>query len=123
MQDPPKTVLITVAFFVLNAVFWFAYTLIILFFGDQLSHVPLVIQWLMLLMALGCSIVLAGLAILLKRRNRLAFYAGVLLLTVIAVFSITDEFGLPDLFSLLISLIPLVLILKDRTWYLHQSES
>jgi len=40
------------------------------------------------------------------------------MLTIIAVLSITDEFGWLDLFSLLISLIPLGLLLKDRDWYL-----
>jgi hypothetical protein len=37
----------------------------------------------------------------------------------IAVLSITDEFGLLDLFCLLISLVPLGLMLKDRAWYLQ----
>jgi len=41
------------------------------------------------------------------------------LLAVIAVLSITDEFGLPDMISLLLSLVPLGLLLKDRAWYLQ----
>ena len=54
-----------------------------------------------------------------RRRSRLAFNAAAALLALIAVLSITDQFGLADLVSLLLSLVPLVLLLKDRTWYLH----
>ena len=76
------------------------------------------VRWLFIILALGSSLILIGIAIFLKRRNRPAFYLGLLTLVAIAVLSVTDEFGFLDLFSLLISLTPLVLMLKDRDWYL-----
>jgi len=63
---------------------------------------------------------LAGLALLLSRRSRLAFYLAVILLTIIAVLSVTDQVGWIDLAALAVSVIPLLLLLKDRAWYLRR---
>lgn len=118
MKTLPKSVVFTLALILLNAVFWLGYTVITVLGGTHLTSVPVVVRWLIFLLALGSSVLLTGIALLLKRRSRWGFYAGVLMLTLIAVLSITDEFGVLDFFSLLISLVPLGLMLKDRGWYL-----
>lgn len=120
MQNTPKSVAVTIAFIALNSVFWLAYAIIIAFGSAALTTVPAIMKWGFIVLALGCSLLLAGVALFLVRRNRLAFYFGLLMLTLVAVLSITDQFGWLDLFSLLISLIPLVLLLKDRDWYLQR---
>lgn len=79
------------------------------------------LKWIMVLLAIGSAVILAALAHFLNRRNRLAYYASLVFLAVIAVLSITDEFGWLDLVSLLISLVPLGLLVKDRRWYLADS--
>jgi hypothetical protein len=66
---------------------------------------------------------LASLVIGLRRRSRLAFYGALAVLAAIAVLSITDQVGLLDLVSLSISVIPLVLLVRDRRWYLRQPET
>jgi len=73
-------------------------------------------------LACASAAALAGLAILLSRRNRFAFYLAVILLAIIAVLSITDQIGILDLVSLAVSVIPLVLLLKDRGWYLRRTD-
>ncbi|MEJ2748962.1 MAG: hypothetical protein P8183_13810 [Anaerolineae bacterium] len=118
MKDSPKSVSATTAFIILNAVFWLAYTVITAFGNTYLTTVPIMVKSIIVILAFGSSVILIGIAIFIKRRNRFAFYFGLLMLAIIAVLSITDEFGLLDFFSLLISLIPLVLLLKDRNWYL-----
>jgi len=40
----------------------------------------------------------------------------------IAILSVTDEVGLADLVVLLLTLAPIVLLLKDRRWFLSQSK-
>lgn len=42
---------------------------------------------------------------------------------VIAVLSITDQVGLPDLLTLVLSLAALVLVVKDRAWYLQENRT
>ncbi|MCB8968339.1 MAG: hypothetical protein H6660_15765 [Ardenticatenaceae bacterium] len=119
MKDSPKSVSVTTVFIILNAVFWLAYTVITAFGGTYLTTVSAMVKSIIVILAFGSSTILVGIAIFVRRRNRFAFYFGLLMLTIIAVLSITDEFGWLDFFSLLISLIPLVLLLKARNWYLR----
>ena len=120
MQNTPKSVAVTIAFIALNAVFWLAYAIIIALGSSALTTIPAIMKWGFIVLAVGCSLLLAGVALFLVKRKRLAFYFGLLMLTLVAVLSIADQFGWLDLFSLLISLIPLVLLLKDRDWYLQR---
>jgi hypothetical protein len=119
MNHPPKSVLITLVIISLNAAFWFIYALIVAF-GNIRSFAALGIgKWIMIVLALGSSLALVGVVIFLRRHNRSAYYFALILLAIISVLSITDDFGFLDLFSLLISIIPFGLMIKDRTWYLQ----
>jgi len=119
MKNLPKSVSVTITLILLNAVFWFVYAVITVLGGVHLTAVPMMVRWVMTIMAAGIALTLAGVAILLIRHNRFAFYFGLFMLTMITILSIVDQFGLLDLFSLLISLVPLVLLIRDRVWYLH----
>ncbi|MCB0047446.1 MAG: hypothetical protein KDD92_18615 [Caldilineaceae bacterium] len=123
MQHPPKSVLTTLVLLVINVVFWLIFALIMALGGVRPLANAGAIRWIMAGLAFGASVALGATVVFLRRRNRLAFYFGVLLLSVIAVLSATDEFGPLDLFTFLISFIPLGLMAKDRFWYLHQAES
>jgi hypothetical protein len=118
MNRPPKSVFITFSLIIIDAVFWLAYAFIMALGGIRSIAVSSVAKWVMTILALGSSTALLGTTFFLWRRNQFAYYFGLVILVIIAVLSITDEFGLLDLFSLLISLIPLVLMVKDRAWYL-----
>jgi accessory gene regulator protein AgrB len=119
MDTPPKTVLITLFLILLMAAVWLIFALTAAFGGISAFTVSESLRWVMAAPALGCSIALVITAIFLKKRNRLAFYFGLVMLMMVAVLSITDQIGWLDIFSLLISLVPLVLMLKDRKWYLR----
>lgn len=112
---PVSAALILIA---LNAAFWLIFAVIAALGLIPAFRASDAVRWVMALLAFGVSGCLIVLVILLRRRNRLAFYGGMGLLAVIAVLSITDEFGLPDVISLLISLAALGLLLKDRDGYL-----
>ncbi len=118
MKDLPKSISITTVFIILNAIFWLTYTVTIAFGSTHSTSVPIMVKSILVIAAFGSSAVLAGMAIFLRRRNRFAFYFGLLMLTMIAVLSIADEFGWLDFLSLLIRLVPVVLLVKDRNWYL-----
>jgi len=123
MNRLPASVSATLILIVLNAAFWFAFAFLVVFGAIRSIPTDGVIKWVMVILALGVSGFLTGIVILLRRRNRLAFYAGVAILATIGVLSITDQFGLPDLFTLLLSLVALGLMLKDRSWYLQSSNA
>ena len=114
MNRPPKSVSTTLILIILNAAFWLIYAFIMAFGGIPSIAVSGMVKWVMTILAIGSSAALAGIAIFLRKRNRFAFYFGLIILATLAILSITDEFGLLDLFSLLISLIPLGLMLKTE---------
>ena len=119
MKGLPRSVVITLILILLNAAFWLVYAAWTAFGSVGSFSGASVGKWIMVALALCASAALAGMVTFLRRQNPMAFYAAAALLGLIAVLSITDEFGLPDLVSLLLSLVPLGLLLKDRAWYLH----
>jgi hypothetical protein len=123
MNRLPTSVFATLMLILLDAAFWLIFAIIVALGVIRSIAAAGVIRWAMVILALGTSVVLAGIVLFLRRRNRLAFYAGVILLATIAVLSITDQIGLPDLFMLLINLFALGLMLKDRSWYLQSSNA
>ena len=62
---------------------------------------------------------LAGLAILLARRMGHAYYLSLAALSISALAILFDDVGWIDLFALLLNLVPLFLLIKDRAWYLQ----
>jgi hypothetical protein len=62
---------------------------------------------------------LLGLAILLAKRIRYAYYLGLAALSINALAIIFDDIGWVDLIVLTINLVPLFLLVKDRAWYLR----
>ncbi len=115
MNHKPGSVSLTLALILVNTTFWLIMGFV---FSFKPTSMPEGMKWIIVLLAIGSSVILAIIAYMLNKHNRLAFIAGLAFLAVIAFLSITDEFGWLDLVSLLISLIPLGLLLKDRRWYL-----
>jgi len=120
MSRFPATVQATLLLLALDAVMWFAFGAVAAAGGiASFAGMP-GLRWVMAGLAWASAAALAVLAILLGRRSRVAFFLAVILLTIIAVLSITDQIGWLDLAALAVSVIPLVLLLKDRAWYLRQ---
>jgi hypothetical protein len=61
---------------------------------------------------------LAGLAILLARRFGHAYYLSLAALAVSSLAIVFDDVGWVDLIALVLNLVPLFLLIKDRAWYL-----
>jgi hypothetical protein len=115
----PATVRIALLLLALDALMWFAFGVVVVAGGNASIDVPAV-RWAMAGLAWVSAAALASFTLLLSRRNRLAFYLAVILLSIIAVLSITDQVGWVDLAALAISVTPLVLLLKDRAWFLRR---
>ena len=123
MERTPTSVTATLLLIILIAIFWLVFAVIVLIGAHPSLPSEGIFKWIMLVLALGTSIVLAGLVILLRKRIRLAFYFGVVVFATIAVLSITDQIGWSDLAMLVINLVTLGLLIKDRAWYLRSGEA
>jgi hypothetical protein len=123
MKRSPTTVLATRLLLALDALVWFAFGVMAASGAIASIAHPLALRWVMAVLAWVSAAVLAGLAFLLSKRVRLAFYMAILLLILIAALSVTDQVGWLDLAALAISVAPLVLLLKDRAWYLRRTDA
>ena len=117
-MKPPISATFTMVFMLLNALIWLGFSLIIaLDVHPALPNQPF-IKTIMTIFALGISGIMVGLFILLRQRNQIAYYLTVGMLAGIALLTIFDEFGVADLIVLIIDFVPLILLIKDRNWFL-----
>jgi lysylphosphatidylglycerol synthetase-like protein (DUF2156 family) len=117
MKQSPKTVSATLILILLNAAFWLGYAIITILTNNDAATVPHVARWSFSFLALGTAAILVVLFFLLRKRVRFAYYLSLIVLALLAVLSLTDQVGWLDVFSLLLSLIPFVLLVKDNLYY------
>jgi hypothetical protein len=72
-------------------------------------------------MAIACSLVITAFTVLLSRRNHIVYRLTIILLSAIILLSIMDDLGWADLSLIGITVVTLILLIKDRTWYLSSS--
>jgi hypothetical protein len=119
MTTPPSTVRTTRLLVLLNALLWLLFGIITAAGVHPSFREAGLLRWAMAGSAFLAAIVLAALAEMLKRRPRIGCILTVALLAVMILASLLDDFGLADLLFVLITLLPLALLLKDRSWYLR----
>jgi lysylphosphatidylglycerol synthetase-like protein (DUF2156 family) len=118
MNSRPFTVKLTLFFVLLNAIIWLAFGFIIaLGLHPALPDQPL-IRWGMAIISLLTAVFLALMFIHLDKPKKSAYTLSLAFFVAAAVITIFDDFGWIDLVVVVINLIPLILLLKDRAWYL-----
>jgi hypothetical protein len=121
MPKKPITVNLAFVFIILNALVWFTFSaLIALNLHWALPDSPAA-RWIMGILSFGCACTLIATAVLLGRRIRGVYLPTLGLLALLAVLTITDEVGLADLVYLILVTTPLILLIKDRSWYLKRN--
>ena len=78
-------------------------------------------RWVMAGLSFLSSVFLFILFFLLRSRNKIAFFLTVGFLLFIALLTIMDDLGIIDFVVLLITVLPIVLLIKDRKWFLKNS--
>jgi hypothetical protein len=101
----------------LNAIFWIGFGISMALGIHPAIPENALLRWTMVILSFICGLTLAGGVILLARHNKIAYYLVGVLLSAIAVLSITDQIGFTDLSILLITIVALILLIKDRRWY------
>ena len=115
---PPELIFAT-SFILLSAFIWIVLSIFIasgLHWGLPKEEFT---RWTMATLSLLVALFLIALAILLSRKNRLAYWLTLVLLGVIMLMTLVDQFGVPDLIVVLIHFVPFALLLKMRRRYLY----
>lgn len=119
MTPRPLTVKINLVVILVNALIWLALGIIIAI--DTHPGLPDMPEMKGILAIL--SILIAGILLVLTfflfKQITIAFYLTLAFFGISAFLTIFDDVGLADLGFVVICLIPVVLLIKDRAWYLQ----
>ena len=118
MTTPPSSITATRSLLAVLAFLWLAFGITVAVNAHPSYKDAALVRWTMATMASGAAMVLAVLASQLKRRSRLSYWLTVALLTLMIFVGLFDEFGLADFVYLVLTVIPLALLIRDRNWYL-----
>ncbi|MBN2556751.1 MAG: hypothetical protein JXA97_12495 [Anaerolineales bacterium] len=121
MGEIPLSVGIGRGLILLNALIWLAFALFLAAGLHPALPDDGITRWVMAALSLMAGTAEFGLLMIIPG-SRLAYCLLLALLSLIAVLSVADEVGLADLIVLLLTLAPIVLLHKDRRWYLSQSK-
>jgi hypothetical protein len=119
MKNRPWTVILTAALIVINAIVWITLGIIIALNAHPALPVPPIMKSIMATMSIFMGLILLGLWIFLNRGSRIAFYLTIAFFLLTAALTILDDVGLADLVVLILNLVPVVLLILDRKWYLR----
>ena len=120
MTERPISVNINFTFILLNFFIWLVLGIIIAVNAHPaLPDVP-IMKGILAALSLAMAGILLVLFILIYRHNRTAFYLTLAFFGVTALLTVFDEVGVSDLVVLVINIIPIILLIKDRSWYLEQ---
>jgi len=120
MPRQPWTVRITFVSFLVIAALWLLFSLFVVL-GGNVSYFHIgAFRWIMAGLTFLASILLAALGYLLRRRFKPAWYFSVLLLAAMILAGFMDELGLIDYAFIVLVMIPLALLIKDRKWFLKK---
>jgi lysylphosphatidylglycerol synthetase-like protein (DUF2156 family) len=118
VSKTPLTVKITLALILITAAFWFLFSLTVVL-GGHVSYNRLgVYRWLIAALTFLVSLFLLALWHFLRRQFKFAWIVAVLTLAAMLQAGFLDELGWMDYFFIVFALVPLVLLIKDRQWYL-----
>lgn len=118
MNNRPKSVTVTLIFILIIALIWLVFGIIIAVHAlPSLPDNPLILGVMALLSFIAAGVLLV-LFIFLQRRSPIAWFLTLAALGFSSLLAIFDDFGFSDLVVLVITLIPIILLIKDRAWFL-----
>jgi hypothetical protein len=115
----PLTVWVGQAFILLNALLWLAFGVATIIRLDPGPVIPDDMRGFMSMAAFAIAAILLGSLFFLFRRNRNAYYLVIVFFAFFSLAIFFDDVGWSDLVFLGISLMPLILLIVDRKWYVQ----
>jgi lysylphosphatidylglycerol synthetase-like protein (DUF2156 family) len=123
MTKPPLSVRVNLFFILLNALVWLVLGLVIALHAHPALPQDPLIQGGMAVLSFCAVGILLGLFFFLRNRYPPAWFVALGFLALTSILTIFDDFGWTDLLVLVINLVPLILLIKDRAWYLRAKPS
>jgi len=112
-----KSFQIALIFILVISIFWFGFSVIVASgFHPALPDSQLY-QWIMAVLAFLTAVFLLIQYFLLKAKIKLAYFLTIAFLIFLAILTIMDDIGVIDFLVLLVTLLPVILLIKDRKWY------
>jgi hypothetical protein len=119
----PITVNICLILFLVTALLWFAFSIFVALGGNSSYARIGVFKWIMVGLTFAASLIIVGLWALLRKHFKPAWYFSVLMLAAMTIAGFLDELGLIDFLFIFVYLVMLILLIKDRRWYLANSNA
>jgi len=119
-ENFPSIVITARWLFVLLALIWLGFGVwSIMRVESQTSNAPIELLWVVRILMFVNAFLLCWVGWGIGRGNRLYYYFGLLLLAVNIFFTFTDQFGFPDLLTLVINIVLIVLLVAGHSKFLH----
>jgi hypothetical protein len=119
MKNIPTVIKVALVFILLSALSWLVIgVLIAAQLHPGMPSDPL-IKWGMAAASFAAFAVLVVLAWLLAKRRRLAYFIALVALAVVMLLMVFDQMGWVDLVAFIINLVPFLLLLIGRKWFLQ----
>ena len=115
----PVSVKITIFCLLAIATLWLVFGLMVALGLHPYFNSTGLFRWIMAFCSITAALMLFGLGLLLHKRFKPAWYLGVILLSVMTLANLFDDIGWIDLLVMVGALMPLILLIKDRKWYLQ----
>jgi lysylphosphatidylglycerol synthetase-like protein (DUF2156 family) len=115
------SVRLTLALILINAVTWLAFGGILAADAHPALSVPLLVKVIMAFLSFTVAAVLVSLFVFLGRQSRVAYLLTLLLFILTILITFFDDIGWADIFFLLLNIVPFLLLIKDRRWYLGKA--
>ncbi len=120
MTNRPKSVIAGYIFILLNALIWLVLGIIIAINAHPALPDSPGIRWIFAGLSISMAVIILVVFIFLYRRIRMAYYLSLAIFISTAVLTIFDNVGWSDIVVLILNLVPIVLLIIDRNWYLQQ---
>jgi hypothetical protein len=117
MKTRSFSVLLAMIFIFLNVLLWLALGIIGINTHPALS-VPPQLNTILGILSIGIAGLLLGLFVLMRKGNHNAYYLIVAFFVVISLLTIFANVGLANILVLILNIVPIILLIKDRKQYL-----
>jgi len=122
LNKRPLTVTINLLMILINGLMWLILGIIIAFDLHPAMPDSPSMRTGMAIISILIFVLLGGFTFFLYKHNKMAYYLTLGFFMFTSILTIFDDFGITDLVVLLLGIIPIVLLIKDRKWYMHADQ-
>jgi hypothetical protein len=119
MEKRPAVFTVALGFILFNILIWLVFAVLILVGIRPFGMLSFALRGILAALAVLASGTLFALFVLLRKRNRIAYYLTLVALVGLVLLTFMDQVGLVDLAYLVLALTPFVLLLINRRWYFN----